>query len=329
MRILRHYGDVPADIRGAVVAVGNFDGLHRGHAGVIAAAGRIAGETGAPWAVLTFEPHPRQFFQPATVPFRLTPFRAKMRLLAERGVDAVFNLGFGPGLAGLMAQDFVLDVLVGGLGVSHLVVGPGFVFGKGRRGNAYVLRQMAAREGFGFTELAAVRRGEQMYASTDIRVLIRRGVVGEAAESLGREWEIEARVQHGDARGEALGFPTANMPLDGVLHPGPGIYAVRVGMPNGAGVAWHAAAAYVGRRPTFAGDAMLLEVYLFDYSGDLYGRRLRVAFVERVRKDRTFDSPESLAAQMDDDCRRARRILAGDAEPSVTAAGARPALAQV
>ena len=314
MRIFRHYDRIPPAARGSVVALGNFDGLHRGHRGVIAEAGRRARASGAPLAVLTFEPHPRDYFQPSTVPFRLTPFRAKMRLLEEIGVDAVFNLRFGPALAGQMAEAFVATVLVGGLAISHLVVGPGFVFGKGRGGNAALLHDMGLSEGFGFSEVEAIRDGGQgagtMFASTDIRVLIRRGQVDLAARALGRIWEIEARVQHGESRGEALGFPTANMPLDGVLHPGPGIYAVRVGLADGGAVTWHDAAAYIGTRPTFAGETMLLEVYLFDYSADLYDRRLRVAFVGLVRKDQTFDSPQNLKVQMAADCERAREILA-------------------
>ena len=311
MRIFRHYQSIPPEARGAVAALGNFDGLHRGHRAVIAEAAACAKALGAPLAVLTFEPHPRRHFQPSTAPFRLTPFRAKMRLLEEIGVDTVFNLTFGPALAGQQAQDFVIGVLVEGLGIAHLTVGPGFVFGKGRRGNATVLRQMAAREGFGFTEVAAAREEgrDSMFASTDIRVLVRRGQVDLAARALGYIWEIEARVQHGDARGEAMGFPTANMPLTGLLHPGPGIYAVRVGIADHGAVRWHDAAAYIGTRPTFAGETMLLEVYLFDYSGDLYDRRLRVAFVGQVRKDQTFDNPESLKIQMAADCERAREIL--------------------
>lgn len=311
MRIFRHYDRIPPEARGAVVALGNFDGLHNGHLGVIAEAGRIAEQRSAPLAVLTFEPHPRHYFQPSTVPFRLTPFRAKMRLLEEVGVDSVFNLRFSAALAGQAAEDFIANVLVGGLGISHLVVGPGFVFGKGRGGDAALLHRAAKSAGFGFTEVAAVQDAAdgRMFASTDIRVLIRRGQVDLAARALGRIWEIEARVQHGDARGDALGFPTANMPLEGVLHPGPGIYAVRVGMTHQGETRWHDAAAYIGTRPTFAGETMLLEVYLFDYSGDLYDRRLRVAFVGLVRKDQTFDSPETLKEQMTVDCERARELL--------------------
>lgn len=311
MRILRHYEGVEAAARGAVVALGNFDGLHHGHMAVIGEAGRLARDRGAPWAVLTFEPHPRQYFQPGSVPFRLTPFRAKARRLAELGVDYMFNLRFRPEIASLLAQDFVLDVLVGGLGISHVVVGPDFVFGKGRRGNDTVLRHMAAMEGFGFTEIEMVHHGEWVCSSTDVRVLLRRGLVDRAASLLGRPWEIEGRVQRGAGQGHALGFPTANMALEDVLHPGPGIYAVRVGVEERGDTTWCDGAAYVGTRPTFAGDTLQLESYLFDFDGDLYGKRLRVAFVGRVRKDQTFDGPESLKAQMAADCSRAREILAG------------------
>lgn len=310
MRILRHYQGVDAAARGAVIALGNFDGLHRGHMAVIGEAGRLARNRGAPWAVLTFEPHPRLFFQPNSAPFRLTPFRAKAQRLAELGVDYMFNLRFRPEIAGMLAQDFVLDVLVEALGVSHVVVGPDFVFGKGRRGNDAVLRQMAAMEGFGFTEIEPVRHDDLLCSSTDVRVLLRRGLVGQAARLLGRTWQIEGRVQRGAGQGHALGYPTANMALEGVLHPGPGIYAVRVGIEAPDGTDWHDGAAYVGTRPTFAGDTLQLESYLFDFDGDLYGKRLRVAFIDRVREDQAFDGPESLKAQMAADCRRASEILA-------------------
>ncbi|MFQ5785128.1 MAG: bifunctional riboflavin kinase/FAD synthetase [Alphaproteobacteria bacterium] len=320
MRVLRHYRNVEAAARGAVVAIGNFDGLHRGHAAVIAGAGRIARESGAPWAVLTFDPHPRHFFGRDTRPFRLTPFRIKAQLLAEMGLDYLFNLRFDTGMAGLPARDFVLQVLLDGLGVRHVVVGPGFVFGKGRLGDGDLLRDMAAREGFGFTEIEAVHSGGARCSSTDVRGLIRRGLVDEAAELIGRLWEIEGRVETGAAYGQALGFPTANLALDRVLHPGPGIYAVRARVGDGNGVAWRDGVAYIGTRPTFAGTTLALEVHLFDFDGDLYGRRLRVAFVKRVRKDQTFDGPESLAAQMALDCRLARQILADARAASGSAA---------
>ncbi len=313
MRILRHYDGVDASARGAVVALGNFDGVHRGHAAVIAEAARLAHALGAPLGVLTFEPHPRHFFQPGSVPFRLTPFRLKARRIAALGVDVMCNLRFGADLAGRLAQQFVLDVLVGGLGIKHLVVGPGFVFGKRRRGNANVLRHMAAMEGFGFTEIAPERIADEICSSTDIRVLVRRGLVDQAAELLGWTWEFEGRVMPGEARGRDMGFPTANITLDGHLHPGPGIYAVRAGITGPDGVDWRDGAAYIGSRPTFGGETVLLETHLFNFDGDLYGRRLRVAFVQRVRKDQRFEGVEALKTQMTADCQRARHILANAA----------------
>ena len=321
MRIFRHLGDIDPAARGAVIAIGNFDGVHRGHVAVIAEAGRVARERGAPWAVLTFEPHPRDHFQPGSVPFRLTPFRGKARLLAELGVDVMFNLRFDARLAGLLAEDFVRDVLVGRLGVRHVVAGPGFVFGKGRGGDASLLERMSANEGFGFSEIEPLCHRDSPCSSTEVRAFIRRGLVDEAAAMLGRAWEMEGRVQPGDKRGHALGFPTANLALGDVLHPGPGVYAVRVAVTEGRRVAWHGGAAYIGTRPTFGGaESLLLEAHLFDFEGDLYGRRLRVAFVKRVRKDQSFDGSESLAAQMVADCQRARQILAdlggGVAEPA-------------
>ena len=310
MRILRHTTGVEGAARGAVVAIGNFDGLHAGHAAVIGEAGRVAREAGAPWAVLTFEPHPRSHFQPGAAPFRLTPFRAKARGLAEMGVDYMINLRFDARLAGMPARDFVRDVLLDGLGVSHIVAGPDFVFGKGRAGDARLLDRMSRTGGFGFTAIAARRHAGRQCSSTDIRALIRRGRVDEAADILGRTWEIEGRVAPGDKRGHGLGFPTANLALDGVLNPGPGVYAVRAALAGESGEVWRDGAAYVGTRPTFAGESPLLETHLFDFDGDLYGRRLRVALVKRVRKDQTFDGPDSLKAQMIADCQRARQMLA-------------------
>jgi len=321
MRIIRHPASTPSDLRGAVIALGNFDGVHRGHQGVIGEAQRIAAETGAPAGVVTFEPHPRSFFGGDASPFRLTPFRQKARLLADLGLDLMANLTFGPQLAGRLAQDFVSDALVSGLGVSHVVTGPGFVFGRGRRGNGYVLARMAEQEGFGYTEAPFFRHDDRKVSSTEVRVLLRRGQVAEAAELMGHPWEYEARVQSGEQRGRQMGFPTANQALDGHLHPGPGIYAVRAGIVSAEGTQWHDGAAYIGTRPTFAGETVLLETNLFDFKGDLYGKRLRIAFFERVRKDMTFRGMEALAKQMEEDCAKAREVLAGLSGRSSNACG--------
>jgi riboflavin kinase/FMN adenylyltransferase len=319
MLIVRHPQCVPARARGAVVALGNFDGLHRGHRAVIGEAQAIAGRLGAPWGVVTFEPHPRRFFQPTSVPFRLTPFRAKARLLAEMGADVLFSLRFGPALAGMLAQDFVAGVLVRGLGVRHVVTGPEFVFGKGRRGNTYVLSHMAAMEGFGYTAIPPFAFAGETCSATALRVLLRRGQVAEAAQRLGRYWEFEGHVVHGQKLGRTLGFPTANLPVEGRLHPDPGIYAVRAGLDGPGGTAWHDAVASLGTRPTVDGKGLLLEAFLFDFAGDLYGRRLRVAFVERIRKELRFPDLDALKVQMADDGARARRILAAAGTPAAPA----------
>ena len=311
MRILRRHTAVPAELRGAVIALGNFDGMHRGHRSVIEMAREMARARGAPAGVVTFEPHPRSHFAGDAAPFRLTPFRQKAGLLDAMGLDLMANLTFGPALAGRLAQDFVAEALVEGLGVSHAVTGPGFVFGKGRRGNGYVLARMAEREGFGYTEAEAFVHGGKKVSSTEIRVLLRRGLVAEAADLLGRPWEYEGRVRPGDRRGREMGFPTANQALDGMLHPAPGIYAVRAGVVDGRTETWRDGAAYIGARPTFAGETMLLETNLFDFTGDLYGKRLRVVFFDRVRKDRAFHGMEALARQIEKDCDRAREMLAG------------------
>lgn len=316
MRIVRH-APAPAPVRGAVVALGNFDGLHRGHLAVIGAAGRIARAEGRPWGVLTFEPHTRGYFQRTSVPFRITPFRTKARFLDELGVDVLFALRFAERLAGTLAQDFVADIMLAGLGIGHVVTGPGFVFGKGRKGNGAVLRRMAAMEGFGYTQVPTETHGGEPCSATEIRVLLRRGLVDEAARRLGRLWEYEGRVIHGAKLGRALGYPTANLATEGRLIPSPGIYAVRAGLVERGAALWRDAVASLGTRPTFDGEGMLLEVHVFDFDGDLYGRRMRVAFVERLRKELRFPDVEALKVQIAADCAAARGILA--ARPSTAA----------
>ena len=197
MRILRHTSSTHVALRGAVVALGNFDGVHRGHRSVIDVARDLAAQAGAPLGVLTFEPHPRSYFQGSSVPFRLTPFRQKVRVLAGLDLDLMVNLAFNPAMAGCVAQDFVKRHMLDGLGISHLVTGPGFVFGKGRHGNSYILDQMARMEGFGYTQAPFFEHQGQKVSSTEIRVMLRRGLVDQAVGLLGHFWETEGHVQHG------------------------------------------------------------------------------------------------------------------------------------
>ena len=311
MRIFRHENDVPVDLRGSAVAVGNFDGVHRGHQAVIGEAGRIAAAEGLPWAVLTFEPHPRQLFQPDIDAFRLTPLRAKAHRIAALGVEALVVLTFDRPFSLRSAEDFVDGVLVGGLDARHVISGYDFVFGHRREGTTESLLRLGSERGFGFTCVPAVHDADgNPISSTRIRAALRRGDPAEAAVQLGRRFEIEGRVQHGDRRGRTLGFPTANIVLGETLRPALGVYAVRVAIDED-GPDVHKGVANIGRRPTFdGGQTVVLEVHLFDFADDLYGRHLRVALVEYLRPEKKFDGLDGLKAQIADDGAQARAILA-------------------
>jgi riboflavin kinase/FMN adenylyltransferase len=311
MRILRHYRDVPEALRGAVVAIGNFDGVHRGHRALIRHARALADERGAPFGVLAFEPHPREFFNPRAQSFRLTPFRMKARLIAEEKPDALFALSFDAGMARMSAQEFVLDVLVGGLGVGCVVIGADFQFGQGRSGDATVLSYMGEMEGFGVEIVSAVTTDGDKISSSRIRDALRRGRPEEAAALLGHWWTVEARVQHGDKRGRTIGFPTANMRLDDCLHPAFGVYAVRATLfDEERPVETHDGVANFGIRPMYALDVPLLETFLFDFAGDLYGRHMAVSFVARLRGEAKLDGLDALKAQIAADSAAARAALA-------------------
>jgi riboflavin kinase / FMN adenylyltransferase len=313
MDIFRHYTGLPADARGGVVAIGNFDGIHLGHQFVIAKAGELARSAGVPHAVLTFEPHPRSVFQPNAAPFRLTPFRVKAELLSGLGVALLYNLHFDLEFAALSAGDFVRQVLVGGLGLREAIVGYDFVFGHRRQGNAALLTQMGKALGFGVTIVQPVQQGSEIYSSTRIRNLLVEGKPRHAAALLGRPWEIDGRVEPGDRRGRTIGFPTANLDLADYLRPAAGVYAVRAAIgPDGA---WLDGVANFGRRPTFGGDDLRLEVHLFDFAGELYGRHLRVALVDYLRPEQKFAGVDALKAQIAADAARARAILAAEPPP--------------
>ncbi len=311
MRILRHYGRLPPDAQGAVAVLGNFDGVHRGHQEVIARGRAIADRLRAPLAVVTFEPHPLTFLAPDRPPFRLTTLRSKAHRLERLGVDLVFALPFNRAFSEFLAEDFVIDVLVEGLHVRHVVIGYDFCFGYQRGGGPAVLGWMGEMEGFGLTVVAPVQDGSDVFSSSLIREHLAVGKPQAAAELLGGWWELEGRVRRGDARGRILGYPTANLALGNYLVPQLGIYAVRAGLaaPDGT-VTWHDGVASLGRRPTFGAGEVLLEVHLFDFAGDLYGRYLRVAFVDFIRPEATFASAEALTAAIAADCIAARRILA-------------------
>jgi riboflavin kinase/FMN adenylyltransferase len=311
MRIFRHYRDIPAPYRGAVVAIGNFDGVHRGHQALIADAKRVAEERGSALAVLAFEPHPQEFFRPGGESFRLTPFRAKARLLAEQGVDAMFAIAFDAEMATKSAQEFVMDVLVDGLGAGCVVVGGDFQFGKGRAGNATVLSYMGEMEGFGVEIFAPVLAGDhEKISSTQIRDALKSGRPEDAAQLLGHWWSVEARVEHGDKRGRTIGFPTANMRLEHCLVPAFGIYAVRATvLEDDKPVGRYDGVANFGIRPMFETPVPLLETYLFDFDGDLYGKHMVVELVAYLRPEAKLADMDVLKAQIAADSAAARKAL--------------------
>jgi len=320
MRIFRHYEEIPAAFRGGVIALGNFDGVHLGHRAVIGTALAHARKKGVPAAVMTFDPHPRRLFQPHLPPFALTPMRLKARHVEALGVDFLYLQHFDHEFAAKTAERFVEEVLVDGLGVSHVVVGADYVFGHKRGGNVALLREMAASHGFQVTDVPpVVDDGGRVYSSTRVRRALENGDPREAAAVLGRPWEIEGRVEHGDARGRTIGFPTANIRLGEFLRPACGVYAVRAGVDQGTATDWLDGVANFGRRPTFDKQDEILEVHLFDFDGDLYGKHLRVQMVDFIRPERKFEGLDALKAEIARDAAEARRRLA--AEPLRTITG--------
>jgi riboflavin kinase/FMN adenylyltransferase len=311
VRIFRHFEDVPAACRGAVVAIGNFDGVHRGHRALIAQAKAQADARGAPLAVLSFEPHPQEYFRPSPESFRLTPLRTKARLLADLGVDALFALTFDGDMARRSPQDFVQNVLVAGLGISGVVVGHDFEFGQKRAGNLATLSLFGGQEGFSVTAFDTVTAsGDEKISSTLIRQLLKQAKPEEAARLLGHAWAVEARVEHGDARGRKMGFPTANMHLGHCLAPAFGVYAVRVAILDGDRVvSRHDGVANFGIRPMYQVQVPLLETHLFDFDGDLYGKYLSVELIRYIRPEAKFPSLDALIAQIATDAAKAREIL--------------------
>jgi riboflavin kinase/FMN adenylyltransferase len=306
MDIVRFWRDVPPELKGAVLAIGNFDGVHRGHQEVLREAIRIARQEGRRAGAVVFEPHPREFFAPQTPFFRLTPLPLKLELLQALGLDQTFVIEFNRDLASLTAEAFAAEVVAKGLGASHVVVGHDFSYGKGRTGTTEELAALGRVLGFGVDVVAPVGAGGAVFSSSRIRDQLREGEVEKAAQQLGYWWRVRGRVGEGAGRGKGLGFPTLNLPLapgQDVRH---GIYAMRV---DHGGKRYHAAG-YVGARPTFGEGEPVLEAYLLDFSGDLYGKELDAEFIAFLRPDATFATPEALANEMRKDCDHARALLA-------------------
>ena len=308
MRIIRDHQFVEDRDRGASVAIGNFDGVHLGHQSVIRMARDAAPD--APLGVLTFEPHPREFFAPDSPPFRLMRQGARTHRLEKLGVEKLYELKFNAALAGLTPEEFARNVLAEGLGVAHAVVGADFCFGKGRAGSAEDLARFGQEMGFGVTIAPLLEESANTVSSTAIRTALSEGRPREAAAMLGHWHRIEGEVIGGEQRGRDLGFPTANMSIAGLHPPAFGVYAVLVDVLDGPHAGSYHGAASLGVRPMFGGEVPNIETYLFDFSGDLYGATLSVGLVEFLRPEMHFESLDALTAQMGSDCARARDILA-------------------
>jgi riboflavin kinase/FMN adenylyltransferase len=293
---------VPTALARPAVAIGNFDGVHLGHRHVIAA----AKQTGRPVVVLTFEPHPRRYFQPDVPLFRLTDAAGKARLLAAAGADGLAALPFDAAMAATSPEDFVDRLLVDWLGAAAVLVGRDFHYGSRRAGNAATLKDAGKARGFAVTEVAALDGPEGPISSSVIREALASGRVETANALLGHAWFVTGPVIHGEKRGRELGYPTANVRLDAACRLAHGIYAVMIGIDG----VWHQGVASYGRRPQFDNGAPLLEVHVFDFSGNLYDKEVDVAFASYLRGEAKFPSLEALVAQMDADSREARARLA-------------------
>jgi len=310
MRTVRDYQYVRPEDRGASAAIGNFDGVHLGHQAVIAIAREVAERLGAPLGVVTFEPHPREYFAPATPTFRLMNAEAKAHRLEKLGIGRLYELNFNKVLSGLSPRDFARDVLSTGLGLAHVVVGSDFCFGKGRTGTAADLERFGAETGFGVTVTPLLETGGVEVSSTRIRDALSAGRPRDAARMLGHLHRIEGEVVKGDQRGRELGYPTANMSIAGLHPPKFGVYAVKADVLTGPHAGCYDAVASLGVRPMFGVNLPNLETFLFDFKGDLYGAHLSVALVEYLRPEMAFKSVDALISRMDVDSAEARRILA-------------------
>jgi len=294
----------------SAVAIGNFDGVHRGHQALVAAAVARARETGGAAVVLTFDPHPARVLRQDGAPSALTTLAQKEELVAALGIDRLVALAFDARLAALTPEAFVREVLASLLGARHVVVGESFRFGHARQGDARTLEALGGRQGFDVQVVKPVLHAGRPISSSRIREALAAGDVKDAAVLLGRPYALDGRVVRGDGRGRGLGVPTANLGVEEQMLPGRGVYAGRVLVPGGD---WRPAVVNVGERPTFGGTGLVVEAHLIDFSGDLYDARVRVSFQARLRGEERFASAEALVERIHADVRAARALLAPSA----------------
>jgi len=308
VQIVTDWRDLPDRLHGAAVAIGAFDGVHRGHQAVIAEARAAADRLGVPLAVVSFAPHPRRWFQPDAAPFRLMTAGQMARALAPMGVDRLYLLPFDATMAALTDEAFAREVLRDGLGIAHAAVGFDFTYGKGRTGSAEGLRRQGEALGFGVTVVDRVDDGAGLkLSSSGVREALKAGDMPRAAAILGRPFAIEGEVIHGDKRGRTIGVPTANVSMADYMRPAYGVYATRTRLPDGRVID---GVANLGVRPMFEIDQPLLEVWLFDFDGDLYGQTVETELIALLRGEMAFDGLEALKVQINADAAAARAVLA-------------------
>lgn len=299
---------MPATLRDAIVALGNFDGFHQGHQAVVGAAIDWARAEGRPCIVATFSPHPMRYFKPDTPPFRLTRLDQRVELFEAAGADAMLVFHFDEALASTPAERWIEEVLAGQVGAAGVVTGQDFTFGAKRGGSPAMLAEVGGRFGIGARTVGPVHDEVGPISSSRIRAALRDGDCAEATRLLTRPYAIRGTVQHGDKLGRSMGYPTANVDMGEYLRPRYGIYAVTGLLPDGRRLL---GAANLGIRPSFDPPKELLEPYFFDFSGDLYGQEIEVALHAFLRPEVKFDSLDELTAQMERDCEEARRLLSG------------------
>ncbi len=304
MQIFETYKNIPSEAQNAVIAIGNFDGVHKGHQALLGHAKAKADELGKKLGVLTFEPHPRSLFRPDDPPFRITPATLKADRLKDIGIDYIYAVPFDWDFASQSAEDFVENVLKQGLNPDHVVVGYDFCFGQLRKGSPETIK----KAGLDVTVIDKVTADDkEAISSSRIRTALRHGEIETANNLLGWEWEIRGEIVHGDRRGHELGFPTANVPLNGTLHPAYGVYATEVKIEDED--QWRPSATNIGIRPMYEVEEGLVEAHIFGFNEEIYGKTLTIRPVKRLRGEAKFSSVDDLVEQMGKDCEQARQIL--------------------